>query len=480
MVNIMASYDLTLINPPALIERPPVEQSGTLFVPEKLRITAMNPGILSLFTYLKSKGFSVNILDLSLDTEYSSMEKKIKNIDSRYVGISSTSGFDYLESLKIAEFTKTHTNAQIFIGGQHAGPLGELVLMDSQNIDAVIKFEGELVLEQILKSNTDNKFKIPGVVYKENNKIITVPGKSPKIKLNDLPFLDYSSYPNYLKFVPFIEESRGCVYGCNFCTSNTINHRRIDMKSPKRFLDETDYCVSLFGKEKAYAVLASTYGVNPKFGKEIALGMKKFGIKWNSEFRADSEWEEFIYELLDSGYEVVNIGLESGSPDILKLMGKTKNPYLYLGKMRKLAKIVSKSSAVMRSNFMFYIGETPKTIQETIKFISQTPEIHSVQFSPLIVFNNTPVFNNFAKYREEYGCDIINTEYWQRRHFYPVHPSKYFSFDEVATLGHVLEKIFSKEDAWIEAAKSLYSQENKEVVKKIKETLRESRFRRSK
>ena len=100
----MASYDLTLINPPALIERPPVEQSGTLFVPEKLRITAMNPGILSLFTYLKSKGFSVNILDLSLDTEYSSMEKKIKNIDSRYVGISSTSGFDYLESLKIDDF----------------------------------------------------------------------------------------------------------------------------------------------------------------------------------------------------------------------------------------------------------------------------------------------------------------------------------------------------------------------------------------
>lgn len=238
-------------------------------------------------------------------------------------------------------------------------------------------------------------------------------------------------------------------------------------------------CVELFGQDKAFAVLASTYGVNPKFGKEIAIGMKRFGIKWSSEFRADSPWEIYINELLDSGYEVVNVGVESGSPEILQLMGKTTQPKQYLDKMRKLSKIVAPFDAVIRANFMFYIGETPKTLRETLKFIQETKGIDSVQFSPLLAFHGTPLFNNFDNFREQFGCELVREEYWEKRHLYPVHPSKYFSFQEMATFGQTIEKIFSKEEAWCEAAKSLYTQETKEAKEKVKKSLTKGRFRRS-
>lgn len=477
----MVRKELVLVNPPALLERPPINQSGTLFIPERLRITAMNPGILSIASYLRNKGYDVGIIDLSLEPNYESLDKKVKEIDAEVIGISSTSGFDYIESLRIASILKSKTSAPIIIGGQHVGPLGKIVLEDSEHIDAVIKYEGEWVIEQILKREREIEplFELPGIVYRDIHKnIIETPGRPPVIPLDQLPFLDYELYPDYLRFTPFVEESRGCVYRCNYCNSNTLNNSRINIKSPDRFLDEMKKCIDIFGKDKAYAVLASTYGVNPKNGRAIAKGMKPFGIKWNSEFRADSPWEKYIYQLLESGYEVVNVGVESGSPRILELMGKTKKPNQYLEKMKKLASIVVNSDAIIRANFMFYVGETPETLKETLAFIQQSEGINSLQFSPLIAFHGTPLFNHFEEYIQKFGSQLVTTDYWKRRHIYPVHPSKYFSFEEVALLGHTLEKIFSEETAWCQAAKSLYTQETEEARKEVKKILGQSRFRR--
>lgn len=474
----LSNEELILINPPALLERPPIEQSGTLFIPENLRITAMNPGVLSLASYLNSKNFSVKILDLSLDVNYGSIEDKIKQVGSKFVGISSTSGFDYVEALNIAALVKKYSDSFVILGGQHAGPLGRQVLIDSPHVDAVVKYEGELTLEAILKNGVEVFSSLPGVAFRKGKDIIETLGRPRIVRLDDLPFLDYAAYPDFLRFTPFIEESRGCVYRCNFCSSNTVNGSRIDLKSPRRFLDEAEYCISLFGNERSYCVLASTYGVNPRNGKSIAKGMRAFNVRWSSEFRADSLWEEFIFELLDSGYEVVNVGLESASPDILILMGKTRNPQKYLGKMQGLAKIVKSSDAVIRANFIFYVGETPRTIRETVSFLTHTEGINSVQFSPLLLFPNTPVSRNFDNYRKQFGSERVTGEYWERRHFFPVHPSRYFSFQEIVTLGHVFEQMFSDENAWVEAAKSLYTQETSQAASDVKEILIQARFGR--
>jgi len=474
--------ELILINPPALIERPPVQQSGTYYIPDNLVISAINPGLLSIATYLDEYGFDIEIIDLSHLRDFNSIEQNIKKLKANIFGISSTSGFDYVECLEIAKFIKKYNNCPVIIGGQHAGPLGRLVLKDSDNIDAVVKFEGEWVTKSILERNRKNEqdiFELPGIVYKKKNEIIEIPGRPPIIDINLIPPLKYGIYPNAKKFTPYVEESRGCSYKCLYCTSNTVNGSKINLKTPKRFLNDMESCIQFFGKDKSYAVLASTFGFNPQWGKEIAIGMKQYNIKWNSEFRADSPWETYIDNLLDSGYEVVNVGVESGSPDILKLMGKTTNPKKYLSKMKMLADIVYPSEAIIRANFIFYVGETPKSLKETLRFIMDTPKIDAVQFSPLFAFYGTPLFQNFREYQHSYGSELEQSKYWSKRRVYPVHPSTYFSFNEVALLGQTFEKIFSNERAWYEAAKSLYSQETLKERNAIKKTLIESRFKRS-
>jgi len=224
--------------------------------------------------------------------------------------------------------------------------------------------------------------------------------------------------------------------------------------------------------------MASSFGVLPKSGRTIARGMKQFGIKWNSEFRVDGCWDEYIEDLLDAGYEVVNVGLESASPSILRLMNKTRQPDQYLKKMTRLAGIVRGSDAVIRANMMFYAGETPETLKETIRFLSTTKGIDSIQYSPLLLFPNSPITNDFRSYEDKFGAKKVEGPYWNQRHLHPIHPSRYFSFEEAVYFSYVVEKIFSDEDAWLEAAKGLYSQKNEKEMKKIKETLREARFRR--
>jgi len=75
------------------------------------------------------------------------------------------------------------------------------VLEDSKNVDAVVLHEGEWVVEQILNLRREKKFPlaVPGVVFREKGRIRTSGGTSQRIPINDLPFLKYELYPDYLK-----------------------------------------------------------------------------------------------------------------------------------------------------------------------------------------------------------------------------------------------------------------------------------------
>jgi len=479
----MHDYDILLVNPPKLTEQPETEPSGTLFISKIQKSIAMNPGILSIASYLQAHNFSVKIIDLSMDSNFKRLRLELGKETPLVAGVGSISGLDYLESLKCIQIIKEECPDTICIaGGQHIGPLGRIALEDCPLLDIVVKYEGEWVTEQIIQRLKKRKdfADLPGIVFYKNNHLVENSLMPPIIDLNELPFMNFELYPNFRKFTPFVEESRGCTYGCKFCNSNTINGGCVRIKRAERFAEEMEYAVSLYGTRPMYAVLASTFGIDYKNAISAAEYIKALDVLWTTEFRADSPWDKFLHPIYDAGFRVCNIGLESASPEILLRMGKTNNPASYLKNMEKLVYEISKiDDLTLRVNFMFYVGETPKTVRETISFIVRNwYGIDAIIYSPLLVLYGTPLYENFHIYEKEYGAMLIQTDFWKQRHLYLCHPSIYFSLEDISYLGNLMEKIFSTEEGWYRAEMTLYSQEDENTIKRSKNDLIRKRFTR--
>ncbi|RCX21016.1 radical SAM superfamily enzyme YgiQ (UPF0313 family) [Anaerobacterium chartisolvens] len=479
-------YDILLINPPLLYIKDKLAQFGSLHLTSGVPYKTFNPGILSIGTYLDWKGYKVKICDITKCEETEGLLKETLNFGKpMVVGISCSYGQSYLPTLQIAQFIKNwYPDVFIVTGGQHSGLIGGIALKDCNAIDVVSRYEGEITLLQLLEyrkglrsiseingivfrrselerekvsindniipfkfNNLDYDCSIKTVVYDE---YLENPKTPNVVDLNEMPFLKYDLYPNYLSYPPYVEESRGCSWGCEYCVSCFINSRRLRKKESKRFISELKHCVSIYGKDNQYPILASNFGVDDNNTINICEGIKNnFGsLKWVSEFRTDLKWENYIDAMYESGCKAFAVGIESANNSILRLMNKTVNPVHYLEKAEKLITYLKKySDSIMHINLMFYIGESPETVKNNIAFIMKwINDIHSIHYSPVIAYPGTRLWNNMESYNEKYGTTIIKNDLWDSMHFYPVNPSKYFSYEDAGHFSRMMEKLILKEE----------------------------------
>lgn len=84
MNNQKFDYDLLLINPPILTREPGFGSVGTVFVSDSTKVTAMNPGILSIASYLKAKGAELKIIDLSIDSDYEKLAVDLRKKNQEF------------------------------------------------------------------------------------------------------------------------------------------------------------------------------------------------------------------------------------------------------------------------------------------------------------------------------------------------------------------------------------------------------------
>lgn len=475
----MTNYDLLLVNPPSLIEKPDIGYGGGVLshteISQKLRVLAMNPGILSIASDMAHRGYSVKIVDLSVSNNFHELEKQLHNNRFRVIGVSSTSGFDYVECLKCLELSKKLSpHSLTLIGGQHAGPLAEKVFIDTSFLDIVCIYEGENVVGEILQGKDLNE--INGIAYKTGGKVIVNEKHPIPQNLDELPALNYKLYPSFRSFAPFIEESRGCYAKCEYCTSSHMNKGEIRFKSVDRILEQIEGAVRLWGKNNIYILSAATFGVDQKRLQEIAEGLKQIGIFWTTEFRADLPWHRHLNLLCNSGLKVAVVGMESASPEILLRMKKTAVPERYIESAEKIiAEAKRNKDLVLRLNLMFYIGETPETLKETLGFlIKNSYGIDAVLYTPVFVNPGTLLHKRFGEYEKRYGAKLIRSAYWNRRHLYLCHPSNYFSFQESLSFCDFMEKLFSSEKGWFESEKFHYVKNDS-----LKELILKTKFRRT-
>ncbi len=131
---------------------------------------------------------------------------------------------------------------------------------------------------------------------------------------------------------------------------------------------------------------------------------ENYGFNWFSYFRCSNSDEEAIELMADSGCKGVFLGIESGSPAILKNMHKAATIEQYARGIEQLRQ----HGILTFGSFIFgFPGETEATINETIDFIRENrPDYYRTQL--WYCEPGTPIYERRAEF------DIRGTGFkWQ-------------------------------------------------------------------
>ena len=388
----------------------------------------IKPQLLNIFSYLKHKGYNVDVLDLELeigrpknqeDVEFflKKSEKLIAKYEFNIIGISCYTSLSYLSTLAIAKICKrVNQQCVIVTGGYHPSVRPEDFIFKNTPIDFIIKGEGEICFDELC--NLDNK-------RVATNKPIMIQGKA--LLLDNKVKLDWETYP-YTRIyrqhrnMDFpINLSRECPFSCIYC-----------MESSKSNIGWRSYPISKSIKE--IAKIVSVLGPKQISFVEPCFGFSK---KWRREFLKELIalkvdclfWANTRIDLMEDGdidlFSKLNFqlefGVESFSEKMLTIMRKTNNPKSYLQKAYSILKYASRKEQLICLNFMFnHPGETKTTIRETLNFLHRiSEEIKTPSFlikgQDYAFFQSSGICDNLHKYQRIYGTRIKYLDWWKRK-----------------------------------------------------------------
>ena len=124
-------------------------------------------------------------------------------------------------------------------------------------------------------------------------------------------------------------------------------------------------------------------------------------FNWRFETRVDTINLESLEILSEVGLKVIDLRLESASIEQIEKMGKSKNPQRYLEKEDLLIRKMYELGIWSKINILLYIGETNKTIAETVEWLTcQKKYAKGVSVNPLTVYLNGEDTSTYVDYIE--------------------------------------------------------------------------------
>lgn len=114
---------------------------------------------------------------------------------------------------------------------------------------------------------------------------------------------------------------------------------------------------------------------------------RQISMKWRTETRVDNMAPSLVRELAKAGLRVLDLGLESASPQQLRHMKKTPNPTAYLRRASDLLKACRDEGVWAKVNVLLYPGEDQHSVSQTAEWLDQHADcIKGVSAGPLILY----------------------------------------------------------------------------------------------
>ncbi|HEX8559879.1 MAG TPA: PhpK family radical SAM P-methyltransferase [Pyrinomonadaceae bacterium] len=299
--------------------------------------------------------------------------------DPACVAITTTFYVVNLPVNEMVEFIRRHNpRTKIVVGGplianhvrNYQGDALKPALADIGADVYVIEGAGELTLAGVvscLKEGGDLAA-VPNLAYFEGGRLRRTATRPENSSLDEdvINWLDFAD--QRLGRTIQTRTARSCAFKCSFCNYPT-RAGALTLASTEAVERELDSIRGL-GDAKNVVFIDDTFNVPlPRF-KDLCRMMIRngYGFNWFSYFRCSNSDEEAFDLMAESGCKGVFLGIESGSPAILKNMNKAATIERYGYGIDQLHR---RGILTFGSFIVGFPGETAETVGETLSFIKE-------------------------------------------------------------------------------------------------------------
>ncbi len=282
----------------------------------------------------------------------------------------------------------------VVLGGPHVTFLPDEAL---EHADFVVRGEGEKTVVELVEALADGGgFEgIAGLSFWRKDEKIHNPPRREFTDLDELPVPDFALIPGVspekLRIYPTMT-SRGCPYGCIFCSVIAMFGRKYRYRSTELILEE----ISKIQAGQHVFFYDDNFTANPERTKELLEGIIRQGFPgvWSSQVRIDIYRDREMLELMKrSRCAVVYIGLESVNPETLKAFRKG----ITFQEIEEGVRTFHRYG--IRVHGMFVLGadtDTEETIRATLDFARKV-RLDSAQFLILTPILGSKMFRQFEE-----------------------------------------------------------------------------------
>ncbi len=347
-------------------------------------------GTLLLGTYLLEAGFETKVLRFCQIPSYhkdyrqflTDVADRVAQINPKAVSFYTLWPY-YHVILRVArEIRARLPHIHIVLGGPQSSATAQDTLEAMDFVDFICTGEGEHTVvpffEALLRRDGAGLEEIPGLYRRVDGAVVANPQQMPLCDLNQLPHWDDRLYlpdypqggdagrfaPNY--YMP-IDAGRGCPYNCSFCCSSYFWRRTYRLKSPQRIVDDIRYYQEKFGI-RSFWFSHDAFTTNRQLVSDVCDKLMESGLNiyWKCSARVDCVNEELLEKMIRSGLKEIELGIETGSKRMQKLIHKN----LDLDRAQKMVSFMVKKGLAVSLFFMFgFPEETEEDLNETLELM---------------------------------------------------------------------------------------------------------------
>jgi len=416
--------------------------------------------LMYLHSYLLKNGFESEVLDC--DVLGWRLRHLLDYLEANKAGLVGITGYTHNRFhayRTIREIKMRLPKCKIIVGGRHFSALAPDTLKRLDEVDFVVKGEGEITLKELCDALYSNKSvnDILGITFRENGRIISNPDRPVFLALDELHYSldDFANIRGDYKFVSTMRRfptskgftvmaGRGCPGCCVFCT---LSSQRIRLRSVENILDEIEYLIGIIGVRNV-SFADPTLTASKKYIVDLCEGIlrRKLDIKWHCYSRVDVPSE--IFELMKkAGCVSVDIALESASPRVLQAIKKYIN-------VEDVIRCTEKLHGLGIKSFIFAMVSLPDEREEdaekTLRFLEKVADIiDGASLSITQIFPDTALYN-IARERNLLPSDFnwfdnyYSDEYYNRSNARSTVPFyvEHLSWDFIKMMRARFEKLY--------------------------------------